>query len=70
MTQRRTDLQALRKQCHEVFDEVWKTNQTTREEAYRLLARAMGKKLRDTHFSSFTEEECHHALTILKGTTC
>lgn len=60
-------LKALRKQCHEAFDEVWQSGEISRADAYVLLATALNKPLKETHIAMMSEEDCLRTLTVLKG---
>lgn len=48
------------------FEEIWQSGIMTRTEAYRWLAKEMGKTTAECHFGLFTKEECNKAYAICK----
>ena len=54
-----------RKEAHAVFDELWKEGYMSRSEAYRWLAKEMGREI---HFSELSEEECYEVIDLINET--
>jgi hypothetical protein len=56
---------AARIRAHEVFDRLWKGDAAamSRADAYRLLARLMGRD--EVHFGAFAAAECEEAIRVL-----
>lgn len=59
------EMRVLKKACHELFDDVWKSNQLSRSEAYRRLAWIMQIPQSECHFGHFYTDRLMQALTIL-----
>ena len=59
----------LRKQCHELFDSLWKgaNAKMDREGAYRKLAENMGIPKEQAHIGMFREKQCRKMLRVFKG---
>lgn len=57
-TMANAELRAARIATHKKFDALWKSGQVTRSEAYRWLAKQMGKEPVDTHIRLFSLGDC------------
>lgn len=55
------ELRELRKQCHLLFDPLWKSGKMSRKKAYKYLEEKTGLK----HIAWCNEEECKKILTII-----
>ncbi|MNW54956.1 hypothetical protein D3C74_325870 [compost metagenome] len=61
------ELRELKKECHSLFDPVWKTNKhIKREQAYGRLANVLGIPHVECHFGWFDKGMLHKALEILQ----
>ena len=56
------ELRELRKECHAIFDPIWKRGDMKRGRMYAELAKAMD--LKEVHFGSFTVDQCKFFLKI------
>ena len=59
----------FRKQAHEVFDPLWKSDKVTRKKCYRQLSAFMGLARKDTHIGMFDVLQCRLviAFAVLRG---
>lgn len=55
------ELRELRVKCHELFDKIWKSGETTRKNAYKLLEEKTGIK----HIAWANEKECELIIKLL-----
>jgi len=55
----------LRKQCHKLFDELWKSGGYTRKNAYKRLCKIMELPSSKCHIGMFQKEECFKLLNSL-----
>lgn len=68
-------LRALRSSVHRRLDPLWmgaaakKLRHTARRRTYRVLARALGLTMEETHVGMFSATQCHEALRALQGMT-
>jgi len=61
-----SELRELKKECHALFDPVWKINKNIkREQAYGRLANALGIPRNECHFGWFDKEMLLKAKSIL-----
>ena len=60
------ELRELRKQCHSLFDKMWKSGKLTRKQAYKWLQESMEISKSKAHIGMFDEEQCKKLLTILE----
>lgn len=60
------ELRELRKKCHRKFDEIWKSGQMKRTEAYRWLGKQMKMTREQAHIALFRDEECKKLLNLIK----
>lgn len=60
-------LRQLRVEAHKQFDVLWKYRGMTRTQAYKWMAKFMGKSKEEAHIGLFTEEECQKLITYMKG---
>lgn len=51
-------LRDVRNDCKKPFEQLWRGGQLGRTQAYKWLAKAMGKSLAQCHFGLFEEQEC------------
>jgi ssDNA-binding Zn-finger/Zn-ribbon topoisomerase 1 len=58
------ELRKARMECHNVFDQSWRSGRSTRDDAYRTLAITTGVK--EPHFWQFTLEQCNKFLEATK----
>lgn len=59
----------MRKKCHEVFDNIWKSkggNKNLRRELYKRLADRLNIDVEDCHFSWFSLDELYKAYEVCK----
>ena len=59
------ELRKLKKECHALFDPVWKNGHTTRSRAYAQLAKHLGIPISDCHFGWFDKETLCKAMSIM-----
>lgn len=59
-----TETKKARIAAHEVFDELWKSGEMSRKQAYRWLAEQMG--VEEVHFGEFSKEQCEEAIRIIE----
>lgn len=59
------ELRELRKKCHKMFDELWKSGDMTRKEAYTWLYKIMKVPRNEVHIALFRDEQCKKLLNIL-----
>lgn len=59
------ELRTLKKQCHERFDEFWKSGAMSRQKAYRKLQRLMNLPPQKAHIGMFSVEQCRQLLEKL-----
>jgi hypothetical protein len=59
------ELRELKKECHALFDPVWKMKHIKRELAYGRLANILGIPHRECHFGWFDKEQLLRAREIL-----
>ena len=52
------ELRKLRKECHSLFDDVWKNKKMSRGQDYKKLSVYMKKDLKDTHIGMFDKKDC------------
>jgi uncharacterized protein DUF3268 len=53
-------------EAHRLFDELWRSGQMTRQEAYRWLAKKMGySSTSQCHFSEMNLHDCVEAIEVL-----
>jgi hypothetical protein len=57
-------LRELRKKCHSKFDELWKSGEFTRREAYHWLHEAMELSKRQAHIAKFDDMQCLKFLSL------
>lgn len=60
------EMREIRKECHAIFDEIWKSGEMTRSEAYSLLSRKMGISKEKCHFGMFNLFTLRRAKNILE----
>ncbi len=60
-----SDLRELRKKCHRIFDEKWKSGKMRRGECYRWLQKEMGMNSNQAHIAQFSIDECKKLLSII-----
>lgn len=58
-------LRKLRALAHHSFDNLWKSKQMSRTEAYSFLANKMNIKIERTHIGMFNEKQCREVLRIM-----
>lgn len=56
----------LRKICHRLFDDLWKSGRMERNEAYAWLGQELGLTRRQCHFGLFDETMCRRAIDLLE----
>ncbi len=56
-------LRELKKEAHKYFDEIWKSNKMTRNDAYKWLSDTLNIPLEYTHIGMFDENLCKNART-------
>ncbi|EDR6629479.1 hypothetical protein XS22_001878 [Salmonella enterica subsp. enterica] len=56
-----------RKTCKLPFEQIWKSGQMTRSQAYQWLAEKMGIPVTECHFGWFDVEQCKSAKEICEG---
>jgi hypothetical protein len=54
-----------RRDCHAVFDPMWKLGYVSRGHAYRLLAERLGMTSAQCHISHWQADECRRALPVI-----
>ena len=57
-------LRKLRSACHLKFDQLWKSGEMTRKEAYSWLQDKMNMSQEDAHIGMFNEIECEKLLKV------
>src|SRR5574344_786199 len=60
------DMRTLKKECHNIFDKLWKDNKR-RNNLYYELSKQMNIKREHCHFGHFDKTELKQALEILKN---
>jgi hypothetical protein len=61
------ELRELKKECHALFDPVWRGRKLTRKIAYFRLAQALGIPSKECHFGWFDKEMLLQAKKILSN---
>lgn len=61
-----TKLRRQRILLHRAFDQIWKTKEMVRDEAYTWLASVLGLDVKDCHIGMFDEEQCLKAMEIVQ----
>ena len=61
-----TVLKLKRKEAHRLFDSIWKTQGSTRSEAYAWLAEQMNLPKHRTHIAYFNIAQCDEAIRICR----
>lgn len=59
------EMRDLRKQCHTLFDRLWKSK-SQRNKCYSMLAKKLNIPATECHFGYFDKEQLETALTIIK----
>lgn len=59
------ELRELKKECHALFDPLWKSNKMTRKEAYGYLANLLSISIDECHFGWFSKEMLQKAKNVL-----
>jgi len=59
-------LKLKRKEAHRVFDAIWKTQGSTRSEAYEWLAGKMGLPKHRTHIAYFNIAQCDEVIRLCR----
>ena len=62
-----SELRALRRLTHEVFDHQWETGRISRARAYKEMSKIKG--LEPFHIGEFTKEQCELLISTIKGET-
>lgn len=60
----REKLNALRKEAHDAFDEIWKSGWVSRQQAYEWLGRRMKLPPEMTHISLMGAEQCEQVIEL------
>lgn len=60
------EARAARMKAHAAFDKLWKNGKMERTEAYRRLARELGKEVEKTHIGWMYEEEANLVVEIVR----
>lgn len=58
-------LRELRKRCHRIFDQRWKSGRWTRGACYHWLQKVMGMTASQAHIAQFREADCEKLLCII-----
>ena len=62
------DLRKLRKECHDLFDTLWRGKaRRSRQKAYAYMARLMDIDIDQAHIGMFREEDCELLIEKLKA---
>lgn len=61
-----TEMKELKRDCHKLFDPLWKEGKMKRKEAYRRLAKRLDIQENNCHFGFFNEEQLTYVLKILR----
>ncbi len=56
----------MRREGHKIFDKLWKSGLTSRQEAYKWLSKSLHISLEDCHFGDFDRGTCARAIDICK----
>ncbi len=56
-----------RMKAHTAFDEIWKSGRIKRTKLYKLLAKHLGKKSKDTHIGHFDKETAIKVVKFAKN---
>jgi hypothetical protein len=59
------ELRALKQRVHAAFDPIWQGGETSRTDAYRMLARGLNIPERECHIGMFDPKRCKDALAVL-----
>ena len=59
------ELRELRKECHRLFDLLWKSKSISRNDAYKWLRRTMKLSEEDAHIAMFNEDQCTALIKVL-----
>lgn len=60
-----SEMREKKKQCHALFDPIWKSKKLSRKDCYYRLSKKMGIDFKDCHFGHFDNEKLDKALSIL-----
>jgi len=56
----------LRKKCHKKFDQLWKSGEMTRKEAYKYMQKIMNLPKHKCHIGMFQKTECEKLLGLFE----
>ncbi|MNW28155.1 hypothetical protein D3C74_49700 [compost metagenome] len=59
------ELRSLRRECHQLFDPVWKIGNVKRSRAYKWLALKMKLPKEKAHIGMFNKDQCRRLIDIL-----
>lgn len=59
------ELRALRRKCHDHFDDLWRNRSPTRTKMYNRLSEYMNLPLEDTHIGMFDIMQCNKVLEFV-----
>lgn len=57
-------LRAIRKDAHNIFDKIWKSDKMKRLQAYGWLANSLGIKVKNCHIGDFDIETCEKVIKL------
>ncbi len=61
------DLRNLRIRAHQAFDQIWKRNIMSRDQAYRWFADSFSLRQRDAHIGNCSEYQCRELIRKCEG---
>ena len=62
-----SEVRALRRRAHALFDGLWESNKMKRLSAYQWLAKQLNIPVENCHFGWFGKKELERAVAVLKG---
>jgi hypothetical protein len=61
-----SELRKLRKQCHSIFDLIWKSGKMSRFEAYVWLSKQLKIDINQCHIGMFDVDQCKKVMEVLQ----
>lgn len=63
------EVRAARRLAHSHFDQLWKSGEMTRTEAYKWLSSIMGVRYQQAHIALFDADQCRRVIEMVKRRT-
>lgn len=61
-----SEVRAARRLAHTYFDQLWKSGEMTRTEAYKWLSQVMGLRYQQAHIARFDAEQCRRVVLMVQ----